>query len=136
MPVHLLINSEGFVGLFPCAGGTQRLSRIVGSGWAKDMILTGEPIDVVTALRIGLVTRVVPVDELMDEAKKVANKLAAKAPLTARAAKQCLNMAMSSDLASGLQFEKKAFAQIMFTEDSKEGTKAFLEKRKPQFKGV
>lgn len=126
---------ESNIGIFPGAGGTQRLLRVVGIGWAKEMILTGDPVNIDTALRIGLVTRVVPADKLMDEAKKLANKLAAKAPITARATKQCLNVGMSTDLASGLLFERKAFAQIMYTEDSREGTRAFLEKRKPDFKG-
>lgn len=123
------------LGLFPGGGGTQRLTRLVGNGWAKDMILTGDPIDAQTALNIGLVTRVVPADKLMDEARKLAAKLAAKAPITAGVTKQCLNVAMSSDLATGLKFEKKSFAQIVYTDDFREGTKAFLEKRKPEFKG-
>lgn len=123
------------LGVFPGGGGTQRLSRVVGIGWAKEMILTGEPVDSDTALKIGLVTRVVPVDKLMDEAKKLAKKLTTKAPITARVTKQCLNVSISTDLSTGMEYEKKAFAQIIFTEDSKEGTKAFIEKRKPVFNG-
>lgn len=123
------------LGIFPGGGGTQRLMQTVGIGWAKDMILTGEPIDSEAAFRIGLVTRVVPPDQLMGEAVKLAKKLAEKAPITIRATKQCLNISMNTDLVSGLQFEKKAFCQVMFTEDAKEGTGAFMEKRKPDFKG-
>lgn len=126
---------ESNLGIFPGAGGTQRLTRVVGIGWAKDIILTGEPVNTETALRIGLVTRVVSAEKLIDEAKKLANKLAAKAPVTARVTKQCLNVSASTDLATGLQFEKKCFAQIMYTDDPREGTRAFIEKRKPDFKG-
>lgn len=126
---------ESNLGIFPGAGGTQRLTRIVGLGWAKDMILTGEPVDAETALKIGLVTRVVSAEKLMAEAKQLANKLAAKAPITAYVTKQCLNVSAGTDLATGLQFEKKCFAQIMFTEDPREGIRAFIEKRKPDFKG-
>ena len=86
-------------------------------------------------LNIGLVTRVVPADKLIDEGTKLAPKLAARDPITAEVTKQCLNVAMSSDLATGLKFEKKSFAQIFYTDDFREGTKAFLEKRKPEFKG-
>lgn len=124
------------LGIFPGGGGTQRLSRLLGLAWAKDMILTGEPVDAETALRIGLVTRVVPAENLMEEAKKLAFKLAAKAPFTAYVTKQCLNMSVSTDLAAGLQFEKKAFGQVIFTDDPREGTRAFIEKRKPNFKGI
>ncbi|HHV76369.1 MAG TPA: enoyl-CoA hydratase/isomerase family protein [Syntrophothermus lipocalidus] len=123
------------LGIFPAAGGTQRLTRLVGIGWAKDMIMTGDPIDAETAFKIGLVTRVVKPEDLMDEAKKLAMKLAAKAPITTRVAKQCLNNSISTDLSSGLAFEQKAVAFLFSTEDAKEGLNAFIEKRKANFKG-
>jgi len=126
---------ESNLALFPAGGGTQRLPRVVGIGWATQMILTGDPIDCETALKIGLVTKVVPGDKLMEEAKKIATRLAGKAPITARVTKQCLLNAISTDLTAGLLFEQKAFSYIFATEDQKEGLAAFLEKRKPSFKG-
>lgn len=126
---------ESNLGLFPGGGGTQRLPRVVGIGWATQMILTGDPIDSETALRIGLVTKVVPGDKLMEEAEKIATRLAGKAPITTRVTKQCLRNAISTDLTAGLLYEQKAFSYIFATEDRKEGLAAFLEKRKPSFKG-
>lgn len=126
---------ETNLGIFPGGGGTQRLPRIVGIGWATHLILTGKPIDAATALRIGLITSLVPADKLMEEAQKLAALLAAKAPITTRVTKQCLNKAAATDLASGLSYEQKAFAYLFATEDQKEGMKAFLEKRQPVFKG-
>lgn len=127
---------ETNLGIFPGGGGTQRLPRIVGIGWATQMILTGKPIDCDTALKIGLITSVVPVDRLMEEALSLASTLAAKAPITSRITKQCLNTAISTDLASGLLYEQKAFPFLFATQDQKEGMRAFLEKRKPIFKGM
>lgn len=126
---------EANLALFPAGGGTQRLPRLVGIGWATHMILTGDPIDTDTALKIGLVTRVVSADKLMEEAKRLAVKLAGKAPLTTRVTKQCLKNAVSTDLAAGLSYEQKAFAFLFATEDKKEGLAAFLEKRIPSFTG-
>ncbi len=126
---------ESNLGLFPAAGGTQRLSKIVGLGWAKDMVLTGEPITVDTAHRIGLITRVVKPENLMAEAKKVATLLASKAPITANITKQSLNNSIHADLGSALLFDQKCFAYLFATEDHTEGLKAFIEKRKPEFKG-
>ncbi|NLN87508.1 MAG: enoyl-CoA hydratase/isomerase family protein, partial [Syntrophomonadaceae bacterium] len=126
---------ESNLALFPAGGGTQRLPRVVGIGWATQMILTGDPIDCETALKIGLVTKIVPGDKLMEEAKRIAARLAGKAPITARVTKQCLINAISTDLTAGLLFEQKAFSYIFATEDQREGLAAFLEKRKPSFKG-
>ncbi len=131
----MLGTPEVNLGLFPGGGGTQRLTRMVGISWAKDMVLTGEPIDVQTAQKIGLVTRIFAVDTLMDEAKKMAKKLAAKAPITTRVTKQSLNNSIYSDMQTGLKFEQKAFAYIFATEDHTEGCKAFMEKRPPVFLG-
>ncbi len=126
---------ETNLALFPAGGGTQRITRMAGIAWAKDMVLTGDTIDADTALRIGIVTRVVPKDSLMDEAKKLAKKLAAKAPITTRITKQSLNNSISTDLAAGLKFEQKGFSFIFSTDDHLEGLKAFMEKRKPVFVG-
>ncbi len=126
---------ESNLGLFPAAGGTQRLTQMVGISWAKYMIMTGDPIDANTALNLGLITKVVPLDAILDEAKKIAKKLATKAPITAKLTKQSLNNAMYSDLQSALLFDQKCFAFIFATEDHTEGLKAFMEKRKPVFTG-
>ncbi len=123
------------LGLMAAAGGTQRLPKIVGIGWAKHMIMTGEPVDAQKALSLGLVTKVVPSESLMDEAKKIAKVLATKAPITAKLTKQSLNNSMYTDLQSALYFDQKVFAFIFATEDHTEGLKAFMEKRKPSFQG-
>jgi len=123
------------LGIIPGAGGTQRLTRIVGLGWAKHLVMTGINIDAETALRIGLVTAVVPKDQLMEEAKKLAGVLAAKAPLAMKAAKRCLNYGDDVNLDAGLYYELKTWAGLYATEDQKEGMAAFLEKRQPVYKG-
>lgn len=123
------------LGIIPGAGATQRLTRVVGPGWAKYLIMTGKNIDAETALQIGLVTQVVLKENLMDEAKKLAAGLAAKSPVAMKAAKSCINYSMDVDLASGLAYELKNMAFLFSTEDQKEGMKAFLEKRKAQFIG-
>lgn len=131
----LLGQPEINLGIIPGAGGTQRLARIVGMGWAKQLILSGDNLKAEQALQIGLVTKVVPVESLLDEAKKLAGKLAAKGTIAMRTAKKCINYGDSVDLPSGLLFEQKAWALLFSTEDQKEGMKAFIEKRKPQFSG-
>lgn len=123
------------LGIIPGAGGTQRLTRAVGPGWAKHLVMTGLTIDTETAFRIGLVTRVVAKDELMAEAKKMAGLLAAKSPVAIKAAKSCINLGLNVDLLSGLHYESKSLAFLFSTEDKNEGMTAFLEKRKPDFKG-
>lgn len=123
------------LGIMPGAGGTQRLARLVGPGWAKQLIFTGDPIDAETALRIGLVTKVVPAENLMEEAQKLAGKLASKGPIAMRMAKKCINYGENVDLPSGLLFEQKTWAFLFSTEDQTEGMKAFVEKRKPEFQG-
>ena len=119
--------------IIPGAGGTQRLPRVAGSGWAKHMILTGEKIDAQTALAIGLVSKVVTPPELLDTARKIALGLAAKSPMTIRTAKKCLANSENLDLASGLACEQKAWAFLFAGADRKEGMKAFMEKRKPVY---
>lgn len=121
--------------IIPGAGGTQRLPRVVGSGWARHLILTGEMIDAQTALKIGLVTKVVPADELLDTAKKLAKSLSYKSPLAMAAAKKCLLMSETTDLSTGLAYEQKAWSFLFCGQDQTEGMKAFLEKRKPSYTG-
>jgi len=99
------------------------------------LTMLGDPIDADTALRLGLVAKVVPPDQLMTEAKKIAAKLAAKPPVALRVLKKAINYGMNVDLASGLAFEQKVFALLFSTQDQKEGMKAFMEKRKPVYKG-
>lgn len=123
------------VGIMPGGGGTQRLTRAVGKQKAMEMILTGKAISADEAYRIGLVNRVVPVESLMDEAKKMANDIASKPSISVRAAKEAILKAQDTTLEVGLDFERKAFYTLFATEDGKEGMKAFLEKRKPVFKG-
>jgi enoyl-CoA hydratase len=123
------------VGIIPGAGGTQRLPRVVGKYKAMEMILTGKSISADEAYRIGLVNRVVPPESLMEEAKKIATEIASKPPISIRSAKEAILRAQDTTLEVGLEFERKAFYMLFATEDGKEGMKAFLEKRKPTFKG-
>ena len=123
------------VGIIPGAGGTQRLPRVVGKYKAMEMILTGKLISADEAYRIGLVNHVVPPESLMEEAKKIAADIASKPPISIRSAKEAILKAQDTTLEVGLEFERKAFYMLFATEDGKEGMKAFLEKRKPTFKG-
>jgi enoyl-CoA hydratase len=123
------------LGIIPGYGGTQRLARLVGSGMAKKMILTGDFVKADEALRIGLVDAVYPPEELMAEAKKLAGKIATKGPIAVKSAKEAINLGLNTDLKSGLQFEAEAFGLICATEDKAEGTGAFLEKREAKFGG-
>lgn len=123
------------LGIIPGAGGTQRLTRTVGPGWSKYLIMSGLPIDAETAFKIGYVTAIVPGDKLLDEARKLARKMAAKSPLAMKEAKRCVNYSMNVDISSGLSYEVKTLAGLFATEDQKEGMKAFLEKRPPVYKG-
>ncbi|MCL6446611.1 MAG: enoyl-CoA hydratase/isomerase family protein [Armatimonadetes bacterium] len=123
------------LGIIPGAGGTQRLQRLVGIGKAKELIFTGEIISAAEAERIGLVNKVVPPEELLSAAREMADKIAAKAPLAISLSKAAINIGADADIVTGLQFEKFAQTVAFFTEDRLEGTTAFLEKRKPGFKG-
>jgi enoyl-CoA hydratase len=123
------------VGIIPGAGGTQRLPRVIGKYKAMEMILTGKSISADEAYRIGLVNRVVPPESLMEEAKRIATEIASKPPISIRSAKEAILKAQDTTLEVGLEFERKAFYMLFATEDGKEGMKAFLEKRKPTFKG-
>ena len=126
---------EPTLGIIPGAGGTQRLPRIVGLGRAKEMILTGARWDAARALEAGLVSRVVPRGELMAAARAMAEQVLALGPLAVRLAKAALNASSNMPLAAGLAFESTAQAITFGSADKLEGTTAFLEKRKPAFKG-
>jgi enoyl-CoA hydratase len=123
------------LGIIPGAGATQRLPRIVGLGWAKHMVLTGEVIDAKQALEIGLVTAIMPAGQLQVRARELAKRVLRQGPLAARLAKLSLNSSARVDLDSGLLIETLAQAICYDSEDKQEGTSAFLQKRKPKFSG-
>ena len=123
------------LGIIPGYAGTQRLSRLVGKGKAMELILTGAPIGAVEAERIGLVNRVVPAAELMNGAKQLASDLAKNAPIAMRYIITAINKGLEMPFAEGCVFEATLFGLVASTDDMREGTKAFLEKRKPEFRG-
>ncbi|MDF1481898.1 enoyl-CoA hydratase [Extensimonas sp. H3M7-6] len=122
------------LGVIPGAGGTQRLPRAVGKSKTMDMVLTGRMMDATEAERAGLVSRVVPLDKLMEEALGAALIVADLSQVAAMAAKESVNRAFESSLSDGLMFERRLFHGLFATEDQKEGMDAFLNKRKPEFK--
>jgi enoyl-CoA hydratase len=124
---------ETGLGIMPGSGGTQRLPRLVGPSKAKQLVFTGEIIDAQTALQIGLVDRVVPPEQLMEEAKKVALTIAAKPRVALALAKSAINRGLDMDLQNGLSYEIECFAECFATQDQKEGMRAFFEKRKPDY---
>jgi enoyl-CoA hydratase len=123
------------LGIIPGAGATQRLPRIVGLGWAKHLVLTGDTIDAKQALEIGLVTAIMPASQLQVRARELAKRILRQGPLAARLAKLALNASARVDLDSGLLIETLAQAICYDSSDKQEGTAAFLEKRKPRFTG-
>jgi enoyl-CoA hydratase len=123
------------LGLIPGWGGTTRLVRLVGPGRAKLMIMSGERIGAAEAEQIGLVERVVPPAQLMDEVRQLASRLASLPPLAMAAAKQSLNRSHDMALADANALEATLFGQLSVTEDAREGARAFIEKRTPQWKG-
>jgi enoyl-CoA hydratase len=123
------------IGVMPGGGGTQRLTRAVGKSKAMEMILTGKRIGAEEAKTLGLVSRVVPKEAYLEEAKKVANEIASKSPVAIRLAKMAINKAFEMGLTEGIDFERELFYLLFASEDKKEGMDAFVEKRKPEFKG-
>ena len=126
---------EVALGIIPGYGGTQRLARLVGAGRALEMILTGEPIDAREALRIGLLNRVVPAAELLPAAEALARTILTRGPVALRYALQAVHEGLQTTLNEGLSMEAALFGLCCATEDMREGTRAFVEKRKPAFKG-
>ena len=126
---------EGKLGLIPGGGATARLPRLVGRGWGMEMLLMGETIDAERALQIGLITRLVEADELIPELIRMAEHLSTFAPFVPRTMKAMVHFGMEASLAGALMLEKYAQGALVQTEDKNEGLNAFLEKRKPNFKG-
>jgi len=126
---------EVTIGIFPGFGGTQRLPRLIGKGRAKELILTGKMISVQEAFQMGMVNRIFPLASLMDETKKVAAQIAGNGAMGVRLAKMVVNTGFNMDLAEACALETYAFGIGFATEDRKEGMTAFIEKRKPDYKG-
>ena len=143
MALDLIIAGEGAkfgqpeikLGIIPGAGGTQRLTRAVGKSKAMEMILTGEPIGAADAERIGLVSRVVPDELVVEDALALASVIAQRSPVALRIAKESVNAAYELPLTAGLAHERRLFFLLFASEDQKEGMAAFLEKREPDFTG-
>jgi len=123
------------LGIIPGSGGTQRLTHVLGKHRAMELVLTGDMLSAIDAERLGLVNRVVPAELVLEEAKNIAKKIAAKPALAIKAAKEAVLKAANAPLDEGLEFERKSFYLLFASEDRSEGMKAFLEKRKAEFKG-
>jgi enoyl-CoA hydratase len=123
------------LGIIPGSGGTQRLAHVLGKHRAMELVLTGDMITAAEAERFGLVNRVFPVELFLEEAKNLGRKIAAKPVLAVRAAKEAVLKSANTALDEGLEFERKSFYLLFASEDKSEGMKAFLEKRKPEYKG-
>ncbi|MEM3640735.1 MAG: enoyl-CoA hydratase/isomerase family protein [Candidatus Bathyarchaeia archaeon] len=123
------------VGVIPGGGGTQRLPRLIGEKKAKELIFTGDRLSVKEMAELGLVNRVVPADQLMNVVNEFIEKIKSKSPIVVGAAKEAINKSLETSLSEGLRYEAQLFAQLFSTEDQKEGASAFLEKRKPVWKG-
>ena len=124
---------EAGVGLLPCAGGTQRLSWLVGEGWAKRMILCGERVDAATARRIGLVEEVVGAGESVARALALAEQAARQSPISVAFCKRLIHTGRDTVVGRGLESERELFVELFSTRDQREGVNAFLEKRQPQW---
>lgn len=127
--------AEVNLGLIPGNGGTQRLPRLVGKGRALELILTGNMIDAAEAYRIGLVNKVAPADKLIATAEEILKTIFTKGPVAVKLALEAVNHGLELTLDEGVQLESNLFGLCFSTEDMKEGTKAFIEKRKAEFKG-
>ena len=123
------------IGVMPGAGGTQRLTRAVGKAKAMEIVLTGKTISAEEALKWGLINKVVPVEYFLQEAKDLAKEIASKPPVAVRLAKEAVLKAFDTTIEGGLEFERKNFYLLFASDDQKEGMKAFVEKRKPEWKG-
>ena len=123
------------LGITPGFGGTQRLTRVVGRGHAKELIYTGGMIDAEKAKAIGLVNEVFPQEELMPAAVKLAKKIAKNAPIAVQLSKAAINRGINCDVVTGIAYEAEVFGLCFSTNDQKEGMAAFVEKRKPTFEG-
>ena len=123
------------LGIIPGGGGTQRLTRLFGEGKAMEMILSGEIINAQEAYRLGLVNQVVPADQLLTKSMEIVSRIAEKSPIAVRFAKEAVKLASRSNLDEGLRREVDLFSLCFSSEDKDEGVRAFLEKRKPEFKG-
>ncbi|HEY3244655.1 MAG TPA: enoyl-CoA hydratase-related protein, partial [Phycisphaerae bacterium] len=124
------------IGIIPGAGGTQRLTRCVGKSLAMEMVLNGRFIDAYEARAAGLVARVYPQEQFLAEALKLAHEIAKRPPLALRLAKEAVLKAFETSLSEGLEYERKLFYMLFATNDQKEGMKAFVERRKPEFSGT
>lgn len=127
---------EAKVGLLPCAGGTQRLSWLVGEGWAKRMILCGERVDALTAQRIGLVEEVVPQGQALARALALAEQAAEQSPISVSVCKRLIHSGRDTVVGEGLRGERDEFVALFATDDQREGVNAFLEKRPPQWRNA
>ncbi len=123
------------LGVMPGAGGTQRLTRAVGKAVAMDMILSGRMLRAEEARDLGLVARVVAQEAWLEAAKRVAGEIAAKSPVAVRLAKEAIDEAFETPLSAGVEFERRSFYLARASEDAGEGLSAFVEKRKPEFRG-
>ena len=123
------------IGVMPGAGGTQRLTRAVGKVKAMELVLTGKMISAEEALKWGLINKVMPVEYYLQEAKEWAKEIASKPPVAVRLAKEAVLKSFDTTMEGGLEFERKNFYALFSSEDQKEGMKAFVEKRKPEWKG-
>ncbi len=143
MTCDMMISSESArfgqpeinLGIIPGAGGTQRLTRVVGKSLAMEMILNARMLNADEALRLGLVSKVVPVETYLDHALELAKQIAVRAPIALQMAKKSVNAAFELGLSKGLELERQSFAMLFGTEDQKEGMNAFLERRRAKWQG-
>jgi enoyl-CoA hydratase len=123
------------IGVIPGAGGTQRMTRAVGKALAMELVLTGRFMSADEALRAGLINKVVPLDFYLEEAMKMAHEIANRPPVAVRLAKEAILKSFDTTIEMGLEYERKNFYMLFATEDMREGMSAFIEKRKPEWKG-